>query len=161
MFPGTTPPFPSPQASDPITRLQLLLSNFSSHLYDVVQQVPELAPARPFFPGPCSRPDQHTSMKTGQPSSESAGESRVSDWLLRSANNVATIMQAIETEMERLPSSNRKLEDVYQRIAFLEEQNAHAAEELRALSNQASEVRNVVRCKLRHALTEDTNIQVD
>lgn len=74
-----------------------------------MQQVPELAPARPFPSGFSLAPDQQTPTKALQSSSGSTEESRVADWLLRSASNVATIMQAIETEMERLPSSDRKL----------------------------------------------------
>ncbi|PFH34926.1 mediator complex subunit MED21 [Besnoitia besnoiti] len=149
---GASPPFPSPQASDAVSRLQLLLTNFSSHLYDVVQQVPELAPPQPVGPAPpaASAGEEEAEKKT-----------QLECFLLRSANNVATIMHAIEAEIENLPSSLRKREETQARIAFLEKENRRAAVELEALAAQTEGIRQSLRQALRQSLTENTHIVID
>ncbi|EPR58630.1 mediator complex subunit MED21 [Toxoplasma gondii TgCatPRC2] len=147
-------------AADPVTRLQQLLTNFSRHLYDVVQQVPELAP-----PLPLSPTDSSSSSASSSSASPASGEaekrSQVESFLLRSANNVAAIMHAIETEIGNLPSSLRTREETQRRIAFLEKENDRAAKELQAVAAEATRVREALRQLLRHSITEDTNIVVD
>nr|CEL70337.1 TPA: mediator complex subunit MED21 [Neospora caninum Liverpool] len=154
---GASPPFPSPQAADTVTRLQLLLTNFSSHLYDVVQQVPELAPPLPLSPPNSSSSSSSASKEEG----DAEKRAQLESFLLRSANNVAVIMHAIETEMENLPSSLRTRAETNRKIAFLEKENQKAAAELRALTAETSRVRETLRQALRQSLTEDTHIVVD
>ncbi|KEP62945.1 UNVERIFIED_CONTAM: mediator complex subunit MED21 [Hammondia hammondi] len=141
-----SPPFPSPQAADPVTRLQQLLTNFSRHLYEVVQQIPELA-----LPLPLSPTDSSSSSYSASSSSSSSvsgdaeKRSQMEMFLLRSANNVAVIMHAIETEMVNLPSSLRTREETQRRLAFLEKENERAAEELQAVAAEAARVREALR----------------
>eukprot|EP00920_Eleutheroschizon_duboscqi_P032663 GHVT01078733.1.p1 GENE.GHVT01078733.1~~GHVT01078733.1.p1 ORF type:complete len:181 (-),score=16.91 GHVT01078733.1:331-873(-) len=97
--PFTTPPFPSPSASDPVTKLQIGINNTFYLVTDAVVEMTERAP-------PCDVSGRITPSSESLPSSEFT-EEQLKEWVAKLSDDVGLLLEMTGDEVDKLPTSTR------------------------------------------------------
>eukprot|EP00920_Eleutheroschizon_duboscqi_P032660 GHVT01078730.1.p1 GENE.GHVT01078730.1~~GHVT01078730.1.p1 ORF type:complete len:178 (-),score=38.85 GHVT01078730.1:406-939(-) len=143
--PFTTPPFPSPSASDPVTKLQIGINNTFYLVTDAVVEMTERAP-------PCDVSGRITPSSESLPSSEFT-EEQLKEWVAKLSDDVGLLLEMTGDEVDKLPTSTRSKEQLAAEVQRLHRLNEEAADELIQCQRDVAGLYEMVRDSMRNIVT--------